>query len=505
MGKYVIGSDLGTTNLKSVLTDESGNVVSQAVSGYPLSTPKEGYAEQDPEQWWKAFKETVQVMLQEAKIRAEDIKAVCISSQSSTVLPLDRQGRPLRSAIIWMDNRGKEYCPSIQEKIRAVNKNNFNNVEEFFTVSKLVWLKKHQPEIYRNASVFIQANSYIIFRLTGVYSIDRAEAGLQHLIDIDNEEYSADICRALDLDPNKFPPIKDCSKVVGEVTSSASRETLLAAGTPVTAGTVDTSAAALAAGTITDGQVFYSAGTSGNLCYCSGSLCFDKSYFVFPHAKESLWLFDMLMGTVGISVEWLCRIIGSMDKKHHETCLEELNRRIEKNTQLIGNPIFLPFLSGQLSPEWKTNARGVFFGLNINTTEAQLARAIMEGCAFEARDNITTLNKLGFAVEEIRLVGGVTKSEVWNQIWADVLNLPVLIPHTSGSAYGNALLAGEMVGVYPKLENSIDDFIAVEKRYIPEQKRVDFYREAYTIYRTIVDKIRPVYNEYEVLQRNGDE
>lgn len=444
--------------------------------------------------WWRALCLSTQDILSKSGISAERIKGIGISSQSSTVLAVDRNGDPLHKAIIWMDSRGEDqrhYLRTVLDKLR--DKVQVNPVESFFAIPKLLWLRENNSSVFESASVFLQANSYLVFRLTGESSIDFSEAGLQHIFDFRGQKYSNEICDILNLPIAKLPRIYGCSDIVGSVHADAAEATGLKKGTPVVAGTVDTTAAALGSGVVGDGQILYSVGTSGNLGACSKRLLFDKSFFIIPHPVPGLWLVDLLLGAAGSCLRWFRDQFGEPENRAAQSLktdsYEIMNWEASRATPNGKGPIFLPYLVGRRSPDWNDAARGVFFGISLSTSREQIIRSIMEGCAFELLHNLSVLENHGHKVSEVRIVGQVARSQTWNQIWADVLEKTIFIPDSPGAPLGAAILAGKGVGLFDNLAEIGAAFARTGRMYTPNKSHVDIYRHLFDLYKRVSNKL----------------
>jgi len=494
MSDYLLGADIGTTGVKTAVFNVSGELLTTATAEYQTDHAGPGLAEQNPEDWWTAFKETVRSVLSKTGIKADKIRAIGISAQSSTVLPLDKEGVPLTSAIIWMDSRGDEQRSFMQKTCKSlIEEVNPNSLESFYAVPKILWLKDTFPEIFQSTHTFIQANSYLVYRLTNELSMDISEAGLQHVYDLSKGKYSNELCAVLGIPTGKLPPVKACSEIVGKVHKAAADETGIYPGTPVVAGAVDTAAAALGTGVVADGQVFYSVGTSGNLCACSDRLIVDKVFFAYPHAIDKSWLFDMLIGAAGACLKWFRNELGGRENLAGSLLgadsYDLMNWQVSRSVENIHGPIFFPYMAGRRSPDWNDNARGVFFGLSLSTSRSQMIKAIMEGCAFELLHNLEALEQLGYKTSEVRLVGGVTKSNVWNQIWADVLNKRIVVPDTLGAPFGAAILAGKGVGIYKDMGEAATKMVKIKHSFEPDPSKRQQYKHLYKIYGRLAKNI----------------
>lgn len=486
----LLGSDLGTTGLKTVLMDRAGKVLASAYREYPSRRPRPGWVEQDPEEWWAAFCWTCQQVLAHSKRRAEDIVGISVSSQAPTVLPMSEEGVPLGPAFIWADKRAEAQCRWLEENvgletIRGINGG--NSIDPYYAAPKMLWLKTQKPEIFNRTHCFLQVNGYINFQLTGVYSIDLSHMPLLLLFDSARGDWSPELLDAMGLPREKMPPLFPCSGIIGHVTPTAAEVTGLEPGIPVVAGGVDTATEALGAGTAQAGQGFISAGTGANIGVCVDRPIPAEGLVIFPHVVPRLWMLDAVMTATGGSFKWFRDQLGDVEIEMAQRLgldpYDVLTLEAEKEAPGAGGVIFLPYMQGEQCPIWDVKARGVFFGLSLSTTKAQLIRAVMEGCVYGLKHNIKVIESVSEPVAELRIVGGAAKSRLWNQITADILGVPVVVPEVFNSApVGNAILAGMGVGLYPDLEETLPQIVSERARFYPRPEVHEIYNRFYEIY-----------------------
>ena len=489
---FLLGIDLGTTAVKSALFSDAGALVGQASAEYDTYYPHENAAEQMPDDWWTATVRTVQAVLQATKVKGETIAAISVSSQAPTMLPLDQNGRPLHPALIWMDQRADEACQFLREVLgeETMFRVTGNTINSYYVLPELLWFKHKKPDLYAQTFKIIQVNGYINLKLTGRYTIDRAHAGLTLLYNIHTQQWAHEIFEAVDLPVDLFPPICECHAVIGEVTAAAAQETGLKPGTKVVAGTVDGTAAALEAGTISDGHVCEMTGTSTVILAASTRIITDRQLTFLPHAVKGVSLLIGTMSSTGASLKWFRNQLG-LEERNAGFILEMdpydvMNLELERASDSPSGIIFLPYLAGERSPIWDNTARGVLFGLSANTKRAQLIKALMEGAAFGLKHNLEVLKEGGLTVTEIRTVGGGAKSAVWNQIKADITNTPILIPETAiGAPFGDVVLGGYGVGIFTDIQATLNQLVKIRKVYEPQARHVEVYQELFEIYKDL--------------------
>ncbi|MCP4403265.1 MAG: xylulokinase [bacterium] len=489
---FLLGIDVGTTAVKSAMFSDEGDLIGEAHSEYETFYPSENAVEQMPEDWWQATVLTIQDVLQATHVNRGDIAAIGVSSQAPTMLAIDKKGHPLHPALIWMDQRSDAACAWLrqtpgEEMIFRVTGNIIN---PYYVLPELLWLKQNKPALYADTYKILQANGYINLKLTGQYTIDRSHAGLTLLYDIHQRRWAENLFDAVEIPLDMFPAISECHAVIGEVTEKAAGETGLKSGTPVIAGMVDATAAALEAGTIRDGSVCEMTGTSTVIMAAMTDIVTDTRLTVFPHSIQDTFLLIGAMSSSGASLKWFKNQLGLAEQNASALLgidpYEVMNREVGN---LAGGPsgiIFLPYLSGERSPIWDNKARGVFFGLSANTMRADLIKALFEGTAFGLKHNLDVFTEGGMIVREIRTVGGGAKSAQWNQIKADITNTPIMIPETAiGAPFGDGILAGYGIGLFPDLTRSIDRLVKIREIYEPRSQYVQAYQEMFAIYKDL--------------------
>lgn len=489
---YVIGVDVGTTALKTVLFDEFCSLTDAAEMEYPTQHAAEGYAEQHADQWWDAMMRTMQTLSRRNPEAFSKVAAISISSQAPTMLPIDAEGRPLRPAMIWMDRRSERQCDDLRETIGndLFFRITGNSIDPYYILPMLLWFRENEPELFSRTEKILQVNGYLNYRLTGVCSIDRAHAGLSLLYDLSTGSWSQELTAAAGIPMDLFPPIYDSHEVIGQVTPALSAE--LGFGSPplVAAGTVDGPAAALESGTIRQGSVCEMTGTSTVLLSAVEEIKTNKKLSIFPHAIENRYLLFGAMSSTGAGLKWFRNTLGN-DEKISAGLLgmssyQIMDREVEQLPELPTGLLYLPYLAGERSPIWDSDARGVFFGLTSTTTRAQLIKSIMEGGALALKHNLEVLQQSGVSVSEIRSVGGGSKSGVWNQMKADITGVPIHIPKTSiGAPMGDAFIAGFAAGCFSNMAEAVDRTVATEQVFEPNLENYALYLECFELYKVL--------------------
>jgi xylulokinase len=495
---YLVGIDIGTTGAKVVLADAQGRIVAQAGEEYPTHFPHAAAAEQDPADWWRATCRIVRRVLGAGGIDPQQVAAVCVSDQAPSLVAVDRTGAPLGPALIWMDRRAEPQCTWLRaavgaDRIAAING---GRIDPYFLAPKLLWLRDHAPELYAACHQVLQANGYIVYRLCGAFSMDRAVGPLTMLFDGARGDWSPDLIAAMGLDRAKLPPVFPCAAVVGAVTTSAAAATGLAAGTPVLAGMVDGAAAAIEAGLVRCGQAVEMTGQSTVLLIGSDRPYQGVDLFPLGHAIDDLHLVVGAQVASGGALRWFRDQLGDAEVREAAALgldpFDLLSRAAASSPPGAHGLVFLPYLYGERSPIWDTNARGVLFGLSLATQKADIVRAIMEGAAFGLRHNVEAAADGGFAPHTLACVGGGARSAVWNQIKADILQRPISLPAAAaGAAMGDAIVAAAGAGIYASVAEAVTHMVAEGVTFTPRPAYAAIYDELYRIYRNLYGALRP--------------
>lgn len=501
----LMGVDVGTTGAKAAIFDQRGRLLGLGRSEYGVRRVRPGWAEQDPENWWRAVCASVREALAAVPEGPARVGGVAVSSQAPTMLPLDGGGRPVRPALIWMDRRADGEASLLADALgwREVERITGNRPDPFYVAPKLLWYRTHEPREFANTATFVQANGYVNWRLTGVHGMDEVHASLLQLRDRRTGEWSSELCEACGVTPEAFPPVRPCHEALGEVTVEAAEATGLRRGTPVMVGTVDGAAAAMEAGAVEPGVAAEMTGTSTVLLIPNRDRIVEPALIAMPHAVPGV---DLLLGATaasGANLVWFRDQFGAVEleaaQKLGLDVFDLLTLEASDVPPGSGGVVFLPYMAGERAPIWHTNARGAFFGLSLGTSRGALIRAILEGTAFALRHNVEVAKSAGVKVREVRSVGGGTRSALWNQIKADVLGVPVLLPEASvGAPFGDAVLAGMGLGLYPDPEETLRDLVCLRARYEPNLDHRALYDGLYSVFRNVYEHVR---EDFDVLAR----
>ena len=498
---YSIAVDIGTTTVKAILFGEGCTVKAEASREYTTSHPKPSWAEQDPEAWWQGTVECIQKLLKTSQADPEDIRVISVSSQAPAVLPVDRSGRALRPALIWMDRRSTEEHEILKEKLgeRHVFDLTGNRLDTYFTLTELMWCIRHEPEIMARCHKVLQVNGYVNMKLTGVFSIDISHATLTQYFDVHKECWSDELLNAAGADRAWMPEVYQCMDVLGSVTKETAALTGLSEKTVVLAGAVDATAAALEIGINRGGKVAEVTGTSSLVLVGFDELVTTYDLCYLRGRKPGSTVLYGPVNTAGGSLKWFRNQLFDRDARD-DAAFDRINREIEEGTDGPSRLIFLPYLTGERAPIWDPDARGCFIGLHMNTSRAQIMRSIMEGTSFALQDNLDTAHKAGFAYQDIISCGGCTKSDIWLKIKASVIDRPIHVPEVNlGAQGGLSYINAAWMGEYSSPEEASESCFRIRKTVEPVREWVESYRELYEIYRQSYQSLKMRFRELAAL------
>ena len=492
---------MGTGGTRALLIDESGAVIASAIHDHePFASPRSGWAEQDPRDWWKACQGSVRKLLHESGINASEIGCVGLSGQMHGAVLLDRNNEVLRPALIWCDQRTEAECRYLNETVgpqRLVQWTS-NPALTNFTLTKLLWVRTNEPAIWRRFNSFLLPKDYIRLCLTGVKAIDVADASGTLLLDVVHRRWSDAMLDAVELSPDCLPSLHESQEVVGAITEQAAAATGLKAGTPVVAGAGDQAAGATGMGIVRPGDVSATIGTSGVVFAASDAPVTDPHgrLHTFCHAIPGRWHVMGVTQAAGLSLRWFRDNFGVPPGRTAETKgdpYDQLSAEASKVPPGSGGVLWAPYLMGERTPHLDPNARAALVGLSADHTRGNIIRAIMEGVAFSLKDTLSIFKELGIPVRAIRVGGGGARSPLWRQIQAEVYGQTVdTVQAEEGAAYGAALLAGVGIGAWPSVDAACDAVVRVAKRTVPEPDASRVMQQTYVSYRRLYPALRSI-------------
>ena len=490
----LLGIDVGTGGTRAVLVDEGGRVLaSEACEHAEMHSEQIGWAEQDPDDWWRAAREAIGAVLRSSAAAAgqgaEAVRGVGLTGQMHGCVMLDGEGAVLRPALIWCDQRTQPECDWLTERIGFARLIELvaNPALPNFTLTKLLWVKRNQPEVWAKIRHVMCPKDYVRYKLTGEFAIDMQEASGTLLLDVTNRRWSAEVAEAAGVPMEWLPPLFEGPEVCARISAAGEAATGLKAGTPVVAGSGDQGAGAVGMGILSPGSVSATIGTSGVVFASTDRPTKDPKgrLHTFCHAVPGLWHVMGVTNGAGLSLRYFRDTFAPGES------YDELSASAERVPAGSDGLLWAPYLFGERTPHLDPSARAAFIGITASTTRAHFLRAVMEGVAMSLRDSLTLFGELGIPVEGIRLGGGGARGKLWRQIQADVYGRPVeLLEAEEGGAFGAALLAGTGVGVWPSVAAACAATIRVAATIPPlDAKAMD---EAYTRYRRVYPALQEI-------------
>lgn len=487
---YTLGIDVGTGGTRALVMDERGRVVGSASEQHePFASPQIGWAEQHPEDWWRACCVAVPRALQSAGLRAEDVACIGLSGQMHGAVMLDERGEVVRPALIWCDVRTNAQCRELTEKIGGdrLIQATCNPALENFTLTKLMWVREHEPENWKRVRSVMLPKDYVRFRMTGERATDMADASGTLLLDVAHRRWSPVMMEAAQIDERLLPRLFESPEVCGKVSAAGSAATGLREGTPVVAGAGDQAAGAVGMGIVAPGAVSATIGTSGVVFAATDRPALEPAgrLHTFCHAIPGRWHVMGVTQAAGLSLRWFRDQFGA-GRDHSSDPYERLCAEAATVPPGCQGLLWTPYLMGERTPHLDPEARGALIGLTATHTRAHIIRAILEGVAFSLRDTFTLFDEMRVAVERVRLGGGGARSVLWRQIQADVFGHEVeIVEAEEGAAYGAAILAGVGSGIWNSVDEACTAVVRVAQTVKPDPAAVAVMNESYAKYRRV--------------------
>jgi xylulokinase len=492
----LLGIDVGTSGTRALVIDDAGIVLASASADHQaFAIPQPGWAEQDPEDWWRACGIAVRKVLSQPGVNRDAIACIGFSGQMHGAVLLDANDEVIRPAIIWCDQRTEKQSRELSDLfgtdqlIRLTCNPPLTN----FTLTKLLWVRECEPENWTRFRHLLLPKDYVRFRLTGERAIDVADASGTLLLNVAGRNWSADVMRKTGIRDDILPSLYESEQVCGRVSAAGAEATGLKVGTPVVAGAGDQAAGAVGMGIVQPGSVSATIGTSGVVFAATDRPALDAKGRVhtFCHAVPGRWHVMGVTQAAGLSLRWFA---DQLSECRTEDRYERLTKEAASVSPGAGGVIWLPYLMGERTPHLDPNARGALLGLSAGHTRAHVVRAILEGVAFSLKDSFTIFEEMKVPVEKIRLGGGGARSSLWRQIQADVYERAVeVLTAEEGAAYGAAILAGVGGGVWPSVDEACGAVVRVAQRIAPDGGSRSVMRQAYERFRKIYPALRPLF------------
>ena len=491
MSMQVLGVDVGTGGTRAVVVGENGCILSSATEEHePFASPQIGWAEQNPEDWWRACGIAVRKALAIAALAGDQIGCVGFSGQMHGAVMLDATDEVVRPALIWCDVRTEKQCQELSEKVgaEALIRLTCNPALPNFTLTKFLWVRENEPENWKRVRSVMLPKDYVRFRLTGERATDMADASGTLLLDVAHRRWSHEVLQAAGMDESLLPRLFESSEICGKVSPSGAAATGLQPGTPVVAGAGDQAAGAVGMGIVAPGAVSATIGTSGVVFAATDRPALDPKgrLHTFCHAVPGRWHLMGVTQAAGLSLRWFRDRFGAAGNEDGRDAYERLTAEAAALPPGSDGLLWAPYLMGERTPHLDPNARAALIGLTASHTRGHVVRAILEGVAFSLRDSFTLFAEMGVPVRNIRLGGGGARSPLWRQIQADVYGREVeVLEAEEGAAYGAAILAGVGAGVWSSVDTACSEVVKVAQRVAPQPAVVERMNASYAAYRRI--------------------
>jgi len=492
-----LGIDVGTGGTRALVIDSLGSIVASASAEHEnFASPRPGWAEQDPHDWWKACGLAVRKALQTSGQRPEDIACVGFSGQMHGAVLLDSADEVVRPAIIWCDQRSEAQSRELEQMfgrdtlIRLTCNPPLTN----FTLTKFLWVRETEPKNWDRVAHVMLPKDYVRFRLTGDRAIDMADASGTLLLDVAHRRWSQEMVEATGLDPRCLPEVFESPEIVGRITARAAAATGLAEGTPVVAGAGDQAGGAIGMGIVKAGDVSATIGTSGVVFAATDQPFLDPKgrLHTFCHAIPNRWHVMGVTQAAGLSLRWFRDTFGVAGGATGDP-YDNLSREAAAIPAGADGVMWAPYLMGERTPHLDSDVRGALLGLAASHGRGHIIRAILEGVAFSLKDSLTIFAEIGVPVNDIRLGGGGARSPLWQQIQADVYAKPVsLLAAEEGCAYGAAVLAGVGAGLWPSVDEACAQIVKIASVVEPNRQSSEKLQRQYQLYRAIYPALKQI-------------
>ena len=497
MKSYLLGLDVGTGGTRAVLVSKDGAIISSATREHqPFASPHDGWAEQDPDDWWRAAAGAIRDCITKARLGGENVACIGLAGQMHGAVLLGDNNQVLRPAIIWCDQRTQEECDWLDQTVgrERLIQLTCNPALTNFTLTKLLWVRNHEPRVWQGFRSFLLPKDYIRFRLTGEHATDMADASGTLMLDVARRRWSSDIMARVGLPESCLPRVFESVEICARVSDDGARATGLRVGTPAIAGAGDQAGGAIGLGIVRPGDVSATIGTSGVVFAATDSPAMDPQgrAHTFCHAVPDRWHVMGVTQAAGLSLRWFRDLLAG--SPNYQKSYQELTAEAAATPAGANGLLWAPYLMGERTPHLDARARGALVGLSASHTRGHVVRAILEGVGFSLKDTFALFDEMKVPVRSIRLGGGGARSTLWRQIQADVYGQEIeIVDAEEGAAYGSALLAGVGRGVWSSVEEACECAVHVATRVPPHPAAMDVMRRQYQIYRTLYPALKPVF------------
>ncbi|WEG11306.1 xylulokinase [Pullulanibacillus sp. KACC 23026] len=481
--RYVIGIDLGTSSVKALLVSQAGDVVDEASKSYPLNQPQSGYSEQNPEDWVTETLAAVSTLVKSSGVSPTDIEGISFSGQMHGLVLLDEAGAVIRPAILWNDTRTTEECRFIEQQLGdeliQITK---NPALEGFTLPKILWVKKHEPENYEKATTFVLPKDYLRYRLTGALHMELSDAAGTLMLDVAAKNWSQTVLEKVGVSAKLCPPLIESHECVGTLLPEMAEQASLTPDTKVFGGGADNACGALGAGVLSEGKTMCSIGTSGVvLSYeATGTQDFNGKVHYFNHAAPGSFYAMGVTLSAGDSFSWFKNVFAKDEP------FEKLVADAEQAGVGSGGLLFTPYLVGERTPHADADIRASFIGVDRSHSKKHFVRAVLEGITFSLKESVQIFRENGKDIPSLISIGGGAKSDFWLQLQADIFNATIYkLENEQGPGLGAAMLAAYGCGWYSDLETCSEAFTKIAGTYEPNPENAAAYEKLFAIYRSV--------------------
>lgn len=488
MMKYVIGVDLGTSSVKTLLVNQAGEIKGEATASYSLIQERPGYSEQNPEEWVNGTITSLKQLLEKTGVSSEDVEGLSFSGQMHGLVLLDEHHHVLRPAILWNDTRTTQECRDIEQKLgdRLLNITK-NAALEGFTLPKILWVQKHEPELFARAACFVLPKDYLRYRMTGQVQMEISDAAGTLLLDVPERIWSTEIAQAFGLPEGFCPPLIGSMEDTGTILPEFAKLSGLSAQTRVFGGGADNACGAVGAGIVREGDAMCSIGTSGVVLTYEEDKRKDfagKVHF-FNHAHPGAYYAMGVTLAAGYSLSWFKQALAP------ELSFDQLLQPIVDISPGSDGLLFTPYLVGERTPHADSKIRASFIGLSGTHRREHMTRAVMEGITFSLAESLELFRQAGIDIRRIISIGGGAKNPVWLQMQADIFNIPVVsLSNEQGPAMGAAMMAAVGRGWFGTLKECADRFIGYGPIYEPIPANADIYGRLFKLYQQVYSMTR---------------
>lgn len=489
---YVLGIDVGSSDCKVIAIDSSGTMVATGRQSYPTQTPRPGWVEQDPEDWYRVACTTVRQCV--AALDARQIVGLSVDGPAHNVALMDADGQVIYPTLHWSDLRSIPQAERLSAHARRIFELSYSQVNPSWTLTQLLWLKENEPDVWARLRRLLVTKDYVRYRLTGRYQTDVYDAIGTQLYDVEADQWSSELCDLIGFDPANLPPVAPAGSVSGLLLPEAAQAMGLPPGIPVAVGSGDSVVEAFGIGAVQPGQCLVKIGTAANVNLVAARPMPSPQVITYRHVVADRWFTISATNSGASTMRWFRETFCAHEEQQAlaagVSVYELINQLAEDVRPGADGLLFHPYLKGERTPHWNPTLRGNFVGIGATHTLHHFARAVMEGVAYSLRDCHETVRALGQPIERSYLIGGGARSRLWCQIIADVLGTPLLKPAVEDAAFGAAMLAGVTVGLFANWEQAVAQCAKIDATFEPDARRHALYSAYFDIYRAVTKDLQ---------------